>query len=57
MIGPDGAKKSSGIGTSTFNGGTGKFQKIKGLYWGSYTFDAAKGIDTGQWEREYWMDE
>ncbi len=23
----------------------------------SYTFDAAKGINTGQWEGEYWMDE
>jgi len=29
VIGTDGAKKSSGIGTSMFNGATGKFQKKK----------------------------
>ena len=57
VIGSDGAKKSSGISTVILSGGTGKFQKIRGTMRGSYTFDLSKGINTGHWEGEYWMDE
>ncbi len=57
IIGSDGAKKSSGISTETLSGGTGKFQKIRGTIRGSYTFDPGKGINTGHWEGEYWMNE
>ena len=57
IIGSDGAKKSSGISTAILSGGTGKFQKTRGTIRGSYTFDASKGINTGQWEGEYWMGE
>lgn len=57
VIGSDGAKKSSGIGTMNLTGGTGKFQKIRGTFRDSYTFDASKGINTGQSEGEYWMSE
>jgi hypothetical protein len=53
----DGTKKSTGISTSIFSGGTGKYLKIKGTLRGSYTFDAGKGINMGQWEGDYWMED
>ncbi len=57
IIGSDGSKKSSGTSTSNFTGGTGKFQKIRGTFLSSYTFDAGKGFNTGQTEGDYWMDD
>lgn len=57
IISADGSKKSSSISASTFTGGTGKFQKIRGTFRGSSTFDAGKGINSGQVEGDYWMED
>lgn len=56
ISGSDGTRKSTGISTSILIGGTGTFQQIRGTIRGSYTFDASRGINTGQWEGEYWID-
>ena len=56
VIAADGSKKSSGIGTATLSGGTGKFRGIRGTIRNSYVFDPGKGYNTGQAEGDYWIE-
>lgn len=52
----DGSKKASGLVTETIVGGTGTLAKIRGTLLGSYNFDPGRGINSGQWEGDYWLE-
>jgi hypothetical protein len=52
----EGATNASGIAVITLVGGTGRFAKIRGTLFGSFSFDQARGINSTKNEGEYWME-
>jgi hypothetical protein len=43
--------------SETIVGGTGGFAKIRGTLLGAYSFDPARGFNTGQWAGDYWLEQ
>jgi len=56
IINPDGSKKSTYTGITTYTGGTGKYRGIHGMSRSSVNFNPATGLNESQWEQEYWIE-
>jgi len=56
-INPDGSKKSTYTGITTYTGGTGKYRGIHGMSRSSTNFNPATGFNESQWEQEYWLED
>lgn len=56
VVGADGSKKTTFEGTSTWTGGTGKYQGVRGIEWSHAVFDPGKGLNQGKFEAEYWFE-
>jgi len=52
----EGGTNASGISVVTLVGGTGRFAKIRGTLFGSFSFDAARGINATKTEGDYWVE-
>jgi hypothetical protein len=52
----EGPAMGSGIAVTTLLGGTGRFARIRGTLFGSYSFDPSRGINTTKTEGEYWIE-
>ncbi|HTS51690.1 MAG TPA: hypothetical protein VMH26_00290 [Burkholderiales bacterium] len=57
LVNPDGSKKSTYTGVWTLTGGTGKFRGIRGMLRVTIIFDTKAGLNEGQVEGEYWMED
>ena len=56
-VNADGSRRSTFNGVSTITGGTGKFRGIRGTLRASIVFDPKAGLNEGQTEGEYWIEE
>jgi len=57
VVDPDGSKKSTHTGTWVLTGGTGKFRGIRGMLRATIIFDTKAGLNEGQVEGEYWIED
>ena len=57
IINPDGSKKSTYTGVTTYTGGTGKYRGIHGMSRTSSNFNPTTGLNESQWEQEYWLED
>ena len=55
VVAPDGSKKSTFTGVTTWTGGTGKYQGVRGIQWDSTVFDPEKDLNETRAEAEYWF--
>jgi len=56
VVNPDGSKKGSFSGVTLFTGGTGKYQRVRGLTREKTDFDIAAGYNQSHTEGEYWIE-
>jgi hypothetical protein len=56
VVGPDGSMKSTFTGVTTWTGGTGKYQGVRGIQWDSTVFDPEKNLNETRAEAEYWFE-
>lgn len=56
VINADGVRKSTYTGTSTYTGGTGIYQGIRGSSRATIIFDPEADINVGKLELEYWLE-
>ena len=52
---PDGSKKMTYTGITTYTGGTDKYRGIHGMSRSTTNFNPATGFNETQWEQEYWL--
>ena len=55
VVAPDGSKKSTFTGVTTWTGGTGKYQGVRGIQWDSTVYDPEKNLNETRAEAEYWF--
>ena len=53
---PDGSQKSVATTVTTYTGGTGRYQNVRGIQRESIIFDPAKNFNQVQAEAEYWFE-
>lgn len=56
VVNPDGSKKGSFTGITRFVGGTGKYQRVRGVTREKTDFDLTTGFNQSRTEGEYWID-
>jgi hypothetical protein len=55
VVASDGSKKSTFTGVTTWTGGTGKYQGVRGIQWDSTVYDPEKNLNETRAEAEYWF--
>ena len=53
---PEGSKKMTYTGITTYTGGTGMYRGIHGMSRGTSNFNPATGFNENQFEQEYWLE-
>lgn len=56
VVGSDGSKRSTYEGTTTWKGGTGKYQGVRGIERNHIVADVEKGFNQAKGESEYWFE-
>ena len=55
VVGPDSSRKSTFTGVTTWTGGTGQYQGVRGIQWDSTVYDPEKNLNETHAEAEYWF--
>jgi hypothetical protein len=55
VVAPDGSRKSTFTGVTTWTGGTGRYQNVRGIEWDSTVYDPDKNLNETRAEAEYWF--
>ena len=56
VVAQDGSKEGTFVGTSIWNGGTGKYQGVRGLQRSHVVLNLDKGLNQEKSEAEYWFE-